>query len=327
MNERYKILQLVQNGKITIEQAEMLIDALNLPPTKNTHRFRIPPIDKPRWDRTAKELKTLGTQVSTMVTQALVDAKREIESQVGEWMSHDTLSQSYDFELLEDVAHVHVEIANGKIRATEWDKPYGRISIYAQIRATDPAEAEKTLLEAVHTETSDGQYRLVIPTNGNHGMRISYVDIFVPSTVETLHLKSRNGKLKVDSLTAHELELEAQNGDITTSYIGANLVRITTSNGRIDLFHSIRSETKNVYAATKNGTITINGIETNTNCTGTARTSLGEIDIDETHFDVTYADPWRKKKASFKNKENSENSIATSIHCETSNGRITIKPL
>ncbi len=116
MNEQRTILDLLEQGKISAEQAEMLIAALNQPKNEHQrHRKHIPTFDKPKWDKTTKDLKTLGTQMSSMVTQALGEAKKEIESQLGDWLSHNTILQSRDIELQSDITQLSVEIMNGKI--------------------------------------------------------------------------------------------------------------------------------------------------------------------------------------------------------------------
>jgi DUF4097 and DUF4098 domain-containing protein YvlB len=328
MNERRKILSLLQEGKITAEQAETLLGALEEPQNESMHRFHIPPLDKQKWDKTAKDIKTFGTQMSTIVAQALSEAKKEIELQVGDFMSHDSIFRSYDFKLPQDVNSVCVETSNCKIRAVEWDQPIGRISVHGQIRASDLGEAEQAIQGAVVSHSDNGAYRLSVPHNSvTRGVRIASIDVFLPKGTDKLQLKSRNGNLQVDSINTREIELQTQNGHITTSYVNAHLIRITTSNGRIDMFHSIGLETKNVYVASKNGTIAINGVESQNNCVGAVKTIAGQIDIDDTYFDVTFTDTDRKNGASFRNKHLTPEAPTTNILCETSNGKVMIRPV
>lgn len=328
MNERRKILDLLQEGKITAEQADMLINALEDSSEDNKRRFRIPPFDKPKWDVTAKELKTFGTQISSMLSQALSDAKKEFEHQVSDFMSHDSIFRSYDFELPEDVSTVCIETTNCNIRAVKWDQPIGRISIHGQIRRTDGAESEKAIRESFRTHFTDGLYRLsVIQSGMSRGVRVTSIDVFLPAGTAKLQLKSRNGALQVDSLDVEELELQTQNGHVTTAYVNAALIRAATSNGRISMFHSIGAGTKNVYAMSKNGTIAINGIDAELDCVGTVKTSIGQIDIDDLYFDVTSTDGKQKSEASFQNKQHPTDAQTTIISCETGNGRIIIRPV
>jgi DUF4097 and DUF4098 domain-containing protein YvlB len=328
MNERRKILDLLQEGKISAEQAEMLLDALEQEPaSESRHRFRLPPFDKPKWDSTARELKTFGTQISTMLSQALGDAKKEIEHQVSDFMSHDAIFRSHDFEIPEGATAVCIETTNCKIRAIEWDQPVGRVSVHGQIRRADRAESERGIPGAVNKEYTNGLYRLSVTQSGmTRGVRVTSIDVFLPEGTTKLQLKSRNGALHVDSMSADELELQTQNGHITTAHVNASLIRAATGNGRISMFHSIGSNAKNVYVASKNGTIAITGIDPELDCIGTVKTLLGQFDIDDSYFEITSTDGNQKIAASFQNKFHPADARTTIIACETENGKIIVHP-
>ncbi|GMA51996.1 hypothetical protein GCM10025857_33530 [Alicyclobacillus contaminans] len=78
MNQRMRILKLLQEGKISLEQAEHLLEMMD---QKSSAADRGGSFD--RWN--LRELRQLGTQITSAVSQSLSDVRKTIEQQVEQW--------------------------------------------------------------------------------------------------------------------------------------------------------------------------------------------------------------------------------------------------
>lgn len=345
MNERLKVLQLLQDGKITVEEANSLLAALDGTDTSNTRKKTL------MWDKATNDLKSFTSQMSSVVSQTLNEVKRGIESQFDTWIFGETITAAVEKELSDSVQSITIEAINGKIHAESWDKPYVRIHIRAEVK-TDQLTKAKNILEDILdvTETSSHYVLRLQNSGGRNGVASASIDLFLPNHLHTVILRSKNGGLQASHLHVAELDMETQNGAISTSDVYAEKLRLTTNNGRIDVRNCVQSTCKNVYIVSKNGTVIVDGIHPGVHCIGTAKTLMGYIDISNSEFEVNFQDTLKRTHATFRtigtdksevaytedghpatdaHSEHETNAnytpIVTEIYCETKNGRVSIR--
>lgn len=331
-DERKRILQLLQDGKITIEQADILMAELERRGSRDG-LFRNPIGNLGNIDKTRLEdLKQIGSQVSTAVTQSLGEVRRQFEQQLENWNigpGATTLSASTEVSLPETVKSVAVETRNGRIQVTSWDEPGIRLHIRGQVKSDSLAEAKRTLETSLQADRTDDSYQLTV-TESKDGVVGANIDIYVPRQFARLLCKTQNGSVHADTLHATELQIDSVNGSVWVHDANVERLRSTVDSGSIEIQHSVTKNCHSVYAATKNGRITIDGIAKNLHCVGTAKTVNGKIQVTGDSLISEYEDSIRPNHARFEQTgettegDSTENHEAH-IYCETKNGGIRIR--
>jgi DUF4097 and DUF4098 domain-containing protein YvlB len=335
MNERMKILQMLSEGKISPEQAESLLAALE-GRGSDRQRLRFPTLDK----TTLTELKSLGAQVSTAVSQSLSEVRRAIEGQFDALsFSSPAVSVTHDIKLPLNIQRVTAQTTNGSIQVTSWDETYVQIHVRAKARTNNLAEAKRALINAFQTEENDENYQLTIGHSDRHSdqhVQIvgAQLDIFVPKILRELYLRSHNGRIYADSLQLDDIRFETTNGSVSLYRSSAERIALASENGGIELAQSLDSKTRQLECSTKNGGINIEALPENLNLVGQARTVFGRVDITDPRFLVTFEDTLKRNHARFQTsfvKDEDEGtpvvneSFEVRLRLETRNGTIRIK--
>lgn len=323
MKERQKILELLQEGKISVEQADLLIAAIE-ERTANTQTTRSE-------KNPLEDLKNMGSQVSSTIAQSLTELRRNVEQQWENWspfgMSPSVLSTT-ELNLAESIENLSVETTNGEIQVVTWDQPYARLYIRGRVKADSVLEGKRLLNQSLQITQTDTNYELVVVQGGKDGVSQATVDVYVPNTLKHLSLHSQNGHLQLDAVALGDLQAETVNGSVSLSRVKTERIRVVTQNGNVNMYSSISPDTRNVYVFAKNGTIDIKGIDATVPLTGTAKTSLGRVDIAGEGWVVEYDDAVRKRSARFEQvpsyaEPGMENT--TRIFLETKHGGINIR--
>ncbi|WP_258112096.1 DUF4097 family beta strand repeat-containing protein [Alicyclobacillus sp. SP_1] len=323
-DERMKVLELLESGKISAEEAHRLLSALESPSAR-----RIPPIPPvgPHWNRAANEWKSVKNQLSSMVAQTVADVRRSMETQVGVWKGVEpTTPTAHEIELPQTVRNIALFVSNGNVHLQPWDKSYARVYIRAQMRTAAGDNPKEYLLECIDTTEADSTYSLRISdTSGKHWMSECHVDVYLPQTMDRVEVKSQNGPVSVYGVIANVLDIDTQNGHITVQQSSVHKLRATTLNGRIDLRKSIENQTESVYLTTKNGRIEVTGLKTVAALRGTAKTDCGTIHISETALSAEFPDGKMKNVAQFMSLGTAVDTERTEVYCETKNGNIHLE--
>lgn len=335
MDERMKILQMLSDGKISPEQAESLLAALEGRSDKQQRtRFR-------GIDRTAfNDLRNLGAQISAAVTQSLSEAKRAIEGQFDALsFSSPSVSVTHDIKLPLNIQRVTAQTTNGSIQVTAWDEPYVQIHVRAKAKTNNLSEAKRALISALQTEEHDENYQLTIAhgdRHGDNGVQIvgAQLDIMVPRMLRELYLRSHNGRIYADSIHLEDIRLETTNGSVSLYRSTGQRVALLSENGGIEMAQSMDASTRQFEATTKNGGISIESLPEGLNIVGRAQTMFGRVDITDPRFLVTFEDALKRSQARFQTSfpandettEVPEASTEVRVRLETRNGSIRIKP-
>lgn len=321
MNERMKILELLQGGKITTEQADLLISALE-EGKKDTvgSMFRF---DK----KSLSELRNLGSQVSAAVTTSLNEAKRNLEQQFGDWsfQAPASVTVSTEIALPDAIESLSVETRNGRIQVALWDQPHALIRVRGQVRhSTDLRAAQQLLEQAIQSTQTDHLHQMSVL----HGREVvgASIDLSIPRGLQRLFVKTHNGSIQMDGPDIEELQADTTNGSVLVYRASAQRLRISTHNGSIHVQSSLSSQCRSVYAVTHNGTIDIDGMAEDTYCVGTAKCQGGKLDVSGENLTVEYSDGSRRRSARFQHTvKPSPDTPETHIYCESQNGLVSIQ--
>lgn len=332
MTERMKILQMLSEGKVTPEQAESLLAAIERPETKRGPKF----LDK----SALSDLKNIGQQVSAAVSQSLTDARRALEGQLDVFSlsNSSTVSVTHDLSLPLNIQRIHLQTTNGAIQVSTWDEPYVQIHIRAKARTNNLTDARRALQSALQVQEQDNLYDLTIvhgdkdQENGGHIVG-AQLDVSIPKFMKDVALRSQNGRIVADGITVPNIHLETSNGQITFFRSSGERVSLVSVNGAIEVLQGLSGVTRQLNVEARNGSITVEGLPQGASFSGRAHTSLGKVDISDPRFEVVYEDSLKRGNVRFETKKtpDAEDGVVDNLpevrlQLETRNGSIRIKP-
>lgn len=333
MTERMKILEMLSEGKISPEQAESLLSAIDT--TESRRGLKV--LDKVQMS----DLKNIGTQISSVVTQSLQDAKRALEGQLDVFSLSSTPSVSItqDLSLPLNIQQLTAETTNGTIQVSAWDEPYVKIHVRAKARTNQVSDGRRALNQAIQVHEDGSHYHLTIvhgqrgnDKDSRHDGQAEIVgaslDIQVPRAFEQMFLRSTSGRIYLDHVYADNVHLETANGSIQVYHSAGARMTLVTENGGIEVVGGVTDTTRQLHANTRNGSIRVEGLPETQRVFGRAQTTFGKVEIDENHLDVVYEDGGKRGVVRFQsagaNPEDNESSEAR-LQLETRNGSIQVK--
>lgn len=320
MHERLKILELVAEGKLTAEQADLLLEAL-------TDKTKGKSDAKATWDKAAGDLKGIGSQLSSVIAQSMTELRRGLETNLSNLSFGDHIAASVERAFSPDMKALRVETTTGRIRVERWSGPHIRMYVQADVRADEQDKARELLEQAIQV-TELGQEVDLRFLHRVDGARVAggRIDLYVPDHLQHLVIHSRNGDIFVHRAEVQTLELDTTNGQIHVHHAKAEVVRATSQNGSIQLHDAVQTSTNELYAESKNGTIQLRGLQSDRAVRGKALSGGGTVQVTHPDLDVVYDSEHRPNSCTFRLKqEPEETSSFISVYLETKNGRISVQ--
>ncbi|KAA9018015.1 DUF4097 family beta strand repeat-containing protein [Niallia endozanthoxylica] len=263
--QRKRILQMVEEGKLTVDEALTLLERLE----QSTKEME------------AKQ-KQLVTELSTVV-QSDEQTKQEKHSQSQSQHSYQSTKEKL-FEFVDyavkkikdldldlnfgkrmDISHIFqqtdadfkdmvIDVANGDVRVIPWDQKDIRIECKAQVyRGDNQDEAKANFLKEVTFAVKEE--RLYFSTR-QKWIKLETV-IYVPeSEYEYGDIRVFNGNVESKNIRMKKMKIKTANGKIILDAVNSQEVEAETANG---LIQCIGCEVKSIDAETLNGAIMLNG--------------------------------------------------------------------
>ncbi len=325
MNERMKVLELLQEGKITAEQAAELLSALDEQKGDDKDQRRDFPFHFSFPKKSTEELKSMTNQIKSSVTTYLDELKKNIDFDEWSFKQPPRVGASVEKELEPTVMYLTIDTKNGRVRASHWDEDHIRIQAKGYVRADNAEEARAALEASLSIAESQGRYELAVqPTKETGGVNI---ELYLPAGLKYVRVASHNGTIRAEGVACDEIDAEAHNGSIVLFQTNAVRSRLFTHNGGIDLQHSIQPGCRSVYARTHNGTIDIDGVANGVILSGTAKSHHGRVDVLGKSISAEYDDGSQKQHVRLRSAslEGAEEGASTQLFCETNNGTVVIR--
>lgn len=301
MEERRMILRMLEEGKITAEEAEALLSALGDGPTGSESE----PQEDP-WVR----LEKMGEDFASKVEVAVERFSRSLEQSVGEKLTKlPRILVKFPFLGFEEtqeftkvvrgpvgegaVLPVDLSNANGTIRLQGWSEDYYQLTVVQRLKGRDRDLLRSRLYEVDWEDNAvRDEFRLAVP---NYPDRSIALHLMVPEgrTYE-VKLSAQNGSLRVENLKGTTLELETINGSTGLRSVKARSLKGRVGNGSCVLegveAEQIRHEVGNgsyrlavaaqaVDLATTNGSINLRVDDVRGLCAYRLRTTNGSIKV------------------------------------------------
>ncbi|CAM4141317.1 DUF4097 family beta strand repeat-containing protein [Lederbergia lenta] len=272
--ERKRILELVQDGKLSAQEAIILLEALekdaslkekvasdaanddNANTKSQTTREETASKDSSQSTENTKEdtfysqLENAGERIFDFVNNALHKIKN-VDLQFTQSVDIPHTFQQEDSE----IEKIDVDVANGPIRLIAWDQPEVRVECQAKVyRSDDREEARKYFLDNTIFSIENG---LLCFATQSKWMRVETV-IYIPEKqYKKVSIRIFNGGLTGENIHSEFLTVKTTNGKVELDKMEGRKFEVDTVNGQIKL---TGSKVEELEAETVNGTVDVSGI-------------------------------------------------------------------
>ncbi|QDP41250.1 DUF4097 family beta strand repeat-containing protein [Radiobacillus deserti] len=251
--ERKRILELLEDGLISAEEAEELFDTLEEAESKHTNALTT----KVDWESEghkhdyAKQVRSTSKKIMHFIedaVQKIKDADLDFNFGTSYPVSHIFYMDDADFE------DIHIGIANGNIQLSAWNEPDVRVECEAKVyQVQHPSEARQKFLREAQFEITNNRLNFDIASKQVK----TNVIIHVPNRLfQTLDLRLFNGDIAVRQLDVTSRTIKTSNGSIKVENSTSEEWKLETMNGSIQVAHS---NGRQLDVETVNGSITLEG--------------------------------------------------------------------
>lgn len=341
--ERLLILSMLKEGKITVEEATKLLEAIEekgennySDSSKGKNKEHKDDKNKRLSNMTFEEIgQDIGNAISTMV-----DGLKDMGGSFGLNFNSETIT----LDLEEDLSSIEnpildLKAINGSINLNTWQKDSISIKLTCQYK--------NGLLDNetdFYNFSIEDDKIVFVPT---YDKDISVkLDVFLPhKKYKEIALKTTNGKIQINDVIVDKLDCITNNGSINSGKIigdqvymatrngkiealdiSAEILDLSTSNGRIICDHSDINRATNVSLSTSNGSITTNLSDLTKGAYFDLNTTMGSVNLDLPNMTSINRDQGftGSKRTIAHNSNYDESEENLKYNASTSNGSIKI---
>lgn len=258
--ERKRILKLVEEKKLSVDEALTLIEELDKAEQSAEQKKEqminelstvVQFEEAKKGDSFNAKYQSTKDKIFEFVDSALKKIKEfDFDLNFGQSVEISHIFHHSDVELKD----IDVDIANGSVKIAAWDQPDVRIECQAKVyRVENQDQARQNFLRDV-VFSAEGQKLLF--TTQQKWMKLEAV-IFVPKEqYDRVRIRLFNGSISGANLNVDDLRVKTANGKIELDSIHGEKGEIETANGKINVLTSQMDE---LEAETINGTIRLEG--------------------------------------------------------------------
>jgi DUF4097 and DUF4098 domain-containing protein YvlB len=258
--EKVRILKMVEEGKLKVDEAITLLDEL----------------EKAQQTMEQKQ-EQIVNELSTAVN--FEEAKKEDPFQMKYQSTKEKIFdfvdttlkkiKDFDFDLnfgqsVEishifhqgdvDLKDINIDVANGSVKIAAWDQSDVRIECQAKVfRVENSDQARQNFLRDVTFSVENQKLRFMTQQKW---MKVEST-IYVPkSQYERVRIRMFNGAVSGEDIKVDDFRVKTANGKINLDRINGNKAEVETANGKIKIISSLFNE---LEAETINGGIKLDG--------------------------------------------------------------------
>ncbi|MCD5325865.1 MULTISPECIES: DUF4097 family beta strand repeat-containing protein [Pontibacillus] len=291
--ERKRILTMLQEGKISTEEAEELIDALDY--ASEVEEDQDEPVSlskKVDWNanqgQKAYDSGSTKQRFKSLVGEAFKKIKNvDLDFNFGSYQSvhHIFQHQGVDFQ------NIYIDVANGNVTMKPWKEADLRLECQAKVyQVNNQDEARERFMDLKNFIVDEKNLRFEVKSKK---MKTD-VTLWVPEKAyEDVSLRVFNGKIEAEGLPAQDLDMKTSNGDLVVRNMSGREWELSTSNGSIT---AEQVTCDDLETEMMNGSVTLKGdfgkvdsqvINGNIQCvwegqrghTGFFKTTTGNVDL------------------------------------------------
>ncbi|MFA3773743.1 DUF4097 domain-containing protein [Bacillus safensis] len=233
MNEKERILKLVEDGVLSAKEAITLLEKLeegqsvSLEKSTADHTFHE---EKAGAESKGNGSENLGAKLFGWLDTAVKKVKDvDLDLNFGQSVDVEHIFQFKDASL----SHLDIQLANGSLNVMPWDDRDIRAECHAKIyRAEDGEQARQQFLNQLDCGLEGDKFFI---RTEKKTMKVN-VTLYVPRIqYDKIKVKLFNGPIRGEKLKTKELAAKTTNGVVSFASLQAEKVGIETANGQIKL--------------------------------------------------------------------------------------------
>lgn len=258
--ERKRILKLVEEGKMTVDEALFLIEKLEQGNDKQQEPSTALSTEV-KFEETKKEdyntykFNSVKDKVLDFVESALKKIKDfDLDLNFGQSIDITHIFQQGDVYL----NHVDIDIANGSVKVVPWEQKDVRVECSAKVyRVENQDEARRKFLEDSVFTVENGKLRFSVQQKW---MKVDAVVHVPKEDYENVRIRLFNGSIEGENLKVKDCRVNTANGKVLLGNLECGKLEAETVSGQISV---LKSAVKDLEAETINGAIKADGYFTN----------------------------------------------------------------
>lgn len=263
--EKKQILKMVEEGKLTAEQALALLQELEKSQKTKEQKEEellnelstVVKFDEGKKEEDSYNYKvhSLKDKIIDFVDSAVKKLKDfDLDFNFGQSVDLSHVFQHGNVEL----RNLDIDVANGSVHVLPWDQRDVRIECEAKVyRAATQDEARASFIKDIVFNVENGTLHFAAHPKW---LKVDAI-IYVPkSEYDKVRVRMFNGPIKSENLNARTMKVKTANGKVTTSGLRGIKLEVETVNGKIKVE---KSQVVDIDAETINGAIQLEGDFTN----------------------------------------------------------------
>jgi DUF4097 and DUF4098 domain-containing protein YvlB len=242
--EKKRILQMVQDGKITADEALSILEELEKAGEESKVKEQVlknelstvvanPDSGEKSYDSFNKKMQSSKEKIFDFVESAFKKIKdSDLDFNFGKSAEISHIFQQGNAYFKE----AEIDIANGKTSIIPWNQQNVRIECQAKVYKTEnQEEARDAFLQGVHFTIENEKLTFLVQQKG---IKVDAV-LYIPSAeYEKIVIRMFNGAISGEGLSAETFKAKTANGPITIGQLNGSLCQLETGNGAIALTDS-----------------------------------------------------------------------------------------
>lgn len=252
--ERKRILKLVEEKKITVDEALFLIEELEKGGTKTSETTELSTavkMEEQKKDEQSYSFQSVKDKVLDFVDSAFKKIKDfDLDLNFGPSIDISHIFHQGDAYL----SQIDIDMANGSVKVIPWDQKDVRIECSAKVyRVENQDEARRKFLEDAIFAIEGQKLRFVVQQKW---MKVEAA-VHVPrEEYENIRIRLFNGSIQGENLNVKDCRAKTANGKVLLEGLECGKLEAETANGLIGIQ---KSSIKDLEAETINGAIKAEG--------------------------------------------------------------------
>lgn len=252
--ERKRILKLVEDGKMTVDEALFLIEELekgNAKPATTALSTSVKFEEAKKEDFSTHKMNSVKDKVLDFVDTAFKKIKDlDLDLNFGQSVDITHIFQQGDAYLNQ----VDIDIANGSVNVVPWEQKDVRIECSAKVyRVENQDEARRKFLEDAVFAIEGQKLRFSVQQKW---MKVDAVVHIPKEDYENVRIRLFNGPIQGENLNVKDFRAKTANGKVLLEGLECGKLEAETANGQIGIH---RSAVRDLEAETINGAIKADG--------------------------------------------------------------------
>ncbi|WP_141432973.1 DUF4097 domain-containing protein [Bacillus sp. 03113] len=264
IEERKRILSMVKEGKLSIDEALILLEALEDTKKKmdekeeklvgelsNAVNFEEAKKQNQEQSSGSYHFHAVKGKIFDFVDSAVKKIKEvDLDFNFGSYKEIHHIFQHSDPQMKD----IEMDIANGKIQIIPWDQPDVRVECQAKVYRVDTQEeARQRFLKDIIFSIEGNKLRFATQQKW---MKIEAL-LYIPQThYESMKIRMFNGTIDCENLKVDQYKAKTANGKISLGQMTCQKAEVETANGQVNISNS---KIKEVEGETINGAIHLDG--------------------------------------------------------------------